>query len=99
MGSIIVVLYSHDRREGGMTICSVHACNFLLIMFAGSTVRDENVSEAQALRSEVKQCTAQVEKLSSEFKEIKKDIEAARKEVDNTLCTLTEITVKLLSTN
>ena len=79
-----------------MTICSVHACNFLLTMFAGSTVRDENVSEAQALRSEVKQCIAQVEKLSSEFK---KDIEAARKEVDNTLCTLTEITVKLLSTN
>lgn len=63
--------------------------------------QDQNTAymlEAQALRSEMKHCTEQVEKLSREFNEIKKDIEAARKEVDTTRSTLTEITMKLLST-
>ena len=73
---------------------------FCLLMYIHHP-RDQNTAymlEAQALRSEMKHCTEQVEKLSREFNEIKKDIEAARKEVDTTRSTLTEITMKLLST-
>ena len=55
--------------------------------------------EAQTLRMEVKNCTEQVQKLSKEFEEIKTDIQAALKEVDVARCALTEVAVKLLSSN
>ena len=55
--------------------------------------------DAQALQIEVKYCMEQVQKLNREFEEIKVDIQAALKEVDRTRCALTEITVKLLSSN
>ena len=60
---------------------------------------DATKCETQALRMEVKNCTEQVQKLSKEFEEIKTDIQAALKEVNGARCALTEITVKLLSSN
>ena len=53
--------------------------------------------EVNALRAEMKHCTSQVEKLSREFGEMKKELEAARKEVDTTQYALSEITSKLLA--
>ena len=47
----------------------------------------------------MKQCTNQVQKLAEEFSEMKKELEAARKEVDTTRYTLNEITAKLLAHN
>ena len=46
----------------------------------------------------MRHCTEQVKKLSKEFNEIKREIEAARKEVDTTRCALTEITLMLKET-
>lgn len=51
--------------------------------------------EVNVLRAEMKQCTDQVEKLTREFSEMKKEVEAAREEVDTTRFVLTEITSKL----
>jgi uncharacterized coiled-coil DUF342 family protein len=53
--------------------------------------------EVYTLRAEMKQCTNQVQKLAEEFSEMKKELEAARKEVDTTRYTLNEITAKLLA--
>ena len=47
------------------------------------------------LRAKMKHCTDLVEKLTREFDEIKKVIEAAQVEVDTTRYALTEITIKL----
>ena len=55
--------------------------------------------EVNALRTEIRHCNEQVEKLSREFVEIKREIEAARREVDNTWTALSEVTTKLLSTD
>lgn len=51
--------------------------------------------EVTILRAEMKHCTDQVEKLFKEFTAMKKEIEAAREEVDTTCCVLTEVTLKL----
>ena len=47
----------------------------------------------------VTHCNEQVENLSREFVGIKREIEAARREVDNTWSALSEVTTKLLSTD
>ena len=58
--------------------------------FAESTPQlptDESAAyrcEVYTLRAEMKQCTNQVQKLAEESSEMKKELEAARKEVDTT---------------
>ena len=61
----------------------------------GPTDRVDCNCEAQELRSQVKYCTEQVEKLS---REIKTGIEEAQKEADSARCALNEVTVLLSST-
>ena len=56
-------------------------------------------THVQALRTEVKQCIEKVEKLSEEFEEIKSNVQETLEEVDKTRCAVTELTVKLLSSN
>ena len=58
-----------------------------------------NTWVVQALRTEVKQCIEKVEKLSEEFQEIKSNVQETLEEVDKTRCAVTELTVKLLSSN
>ena len=53
----------------------------------------------KALRTEVEYCIERIEKLSREFIAIKREIEAALREVDITRCALSEVTTKLLSSN
>ena len=62
-----------------------------------SDERTTYIREAQALHTEMKHCTEQVKKLSTEFHVIKRDIEEACKEIDTTRCALSEITMMLLS--
>ena len=52
-------------------------------------------TEMTVLRAEMKQCTNQVQKLTKEFSEMKKAIEAAQDEVDSARYVLTEVTIKL----
>lgn len=51
--------------------------------------------KVKALCVEVKRCTEQIEKLNKEFSEIKREVEAALKEVNSTHSILTEITIQL----
>lgn len=59
----------------------------------------EWLCEVEALRTEVRQCSEQVEKLTKEFQDMKSCIQETLKEVDRTRCAVTELTMKLLSSN
>ena len=81
-------------EKGKRSLC-VFCLTLYLFTLESACYCSKRAVEVTVLRAEMKQCTDQVQRLTREFSEMKKEVLAARKEVDTTRFTLTEISNKL----
>ena len=81
-------------EKGKRSLC-VFCLTLYLFTLESACYCSKRAVEVTVLRAEMKQCTDQVQRLTREFSEMKKEVLAARKEVDTTRFTLTVISNKL----
>ena len=81
-------------EKGKRSLC-VFCLTLYLFTLESACYCSKRAVEVTVLRAEMKQCTDQVQRLTREFSEMKKEVLAARKEVDTTRFALTEISNKL----
>ena len=100
---LIYILYVSGDVKLRWQLLSIYTAmfvhSFIIFKFLAGTnicsTQEDRTSEICILRTEMKHCTDQVEKLTEEVCEVKKLIEASQVEVDTTRHALIEITRKV----